>query len=399
YVLVYGSLMLGFGALGDRFGYLRMFRAGLVLSVLAFSVCALAPSYGGLLAGRALQGVAVALTVSCAPALATLLVDEARRTRALGAFAATQALAAVVAPVLGGVLVETFGWPGVFGFRVPIALLALLGLPALAPAAARQRLRVDGSYDARGSALLAAGVSMLLLAPSLLGPGGSMPGALLAAGCGVVAITVFVRRERRAAVPFLPASVARDVRFRLLNTASCVIQAAGFAVPLLLPYNLLRNGWTAVESGGPLAVWALGSLAGSAIAARVVLRLGAHQATWVAAVLAGVGLAGIATWPAVPDLPSMLPWLVLQGLGMGLFQVAYTDAVIAALPISSRGVAGGLSMVARTVGVVVGATVWMGMVQAFERGDGGFGTIHALAAAAAGVAAAMIAFSRYGTGR
>jgi hypothetical protein len=84
---------------------------------------------------------------------------------------------------------------------------------------------------------------------------------------------------------------------------------------------------------------------------------------------------------------------------MGLFQVASTDAVVAALPVSSRGVAGSLSMVARTVGVVVGATVWMGMVQAFEGSGGGFAAIYAMAATTVGLAAAMIAFTRSGTDR
>jgi hypothetical protein len=91
----------------------------------------------------------------------------------------------------------------------------------------------------------------------------------------------------------------------------------------------------------------------------------------------------------------MLPWLWVQGLGMGLFQVAYTDAVVGALPVSSRGVAGSLSMVARTVGVVVGATVWMGSVQALDGGGSGFAPIHAAAALMVGVAVVMLVGIRH----
>jgi MFS family permease len=83
YVLTYGSLMLVCGALGDRFGHLKMFRAGLALGVLAFASCASAPTYPWLLAARVLQGVSVALTLSCAPALAMALYPEGQRTRAL----------------------------------------------------------------------------------------------------------------------------------------------------------------------------------------------------------------------------------------------------------------------------------------------------------------------------
>ena len=76
YVITYGSLMLFCGVLGDRLGHLRVFRWGLVLSALALVACAAAPSYGWLLAGRVLQGIGVALTLSCAPALA-ITRDEA----------------------------------------------------------------------------------------------------------------------------------------------------------------------------------------------------------------------------------------------------------------------------------------------------------------------------------
>jgi len=62
YVLTYGSLMLGFGALGDRIGHVRVYRAGLLLAAVAFTLCTFAPSYDLLLFARVLQGISVALT-------------------------------------------------------------------------------------------------------------------------------------------------------------------------------------------------------------------------------------------------------------------------------------------------------------------------------------------------
>src|SRR5687767_90095 len=73
YVLTYASLMLVFGRLGDRIGHRRIFRAGLLLSIAAYTLCALAPTYGALLGARVVQGIATALVLSCAPALATFL--------------------------------------------------------------------------------------------------------------------------------------------------------------------------------------------------------------------------------------------------------------------------------------------------------------------------------------
>jgi MFS family permease len=411
YVLTYGALMIGFGALGDRIGYLRVFRAGLALGAVAFAGCALAPSYPWLLAARALQGVAVALTLSCAPALATLLVDASRRTWALSAFAGTQAIAGVAAPIVGGAAVAALGWPGVYAFRVPIVLAALACSAVLRPAAARQAVRADGTFDATGSALLAAALGAVLLVPTLLGSallgsGGSLVPALAAGVAAGVAIVAFARRQRASATPFVPRGVSRDARFALVNLGACVVQFACFAVPLTTPYFLLRgHGWGPWDTGLMLSLWALGTLAGSWVAARAVPALGARRAALAGAAAAVAGLAGLASLASPqhgPHAGVLAGWLLLQGAGLGLFQVAHADLVVAALPVASRGVAGSLAMVTRTVGVVFGATVWMGLLQAFESAALAQGTAsrdalvaayRTVTATAAGVTVAYFALS------
>ena len=367
YVLVYGSLMLGFGALGDRIGHLRVFRAGLALAALAFALCALAPSYNALLAARMLQGVAVALTLSCAPALTTALYDESRRTWALSAFGGMGALAGVVAPIVGGASIAALGWPGVYWFRVPIVLLALLCVPLLRPALGAPRARSRAPFDLTGASLLAGGVALLLLVPALLRPGqGAVPTLPLALG-GACLMALFVRRQRASSMPFLPHAVARDADFILINLASVTVQLSSFAIPLTVPYYLTRvAGWGPLGSGSLLAVWALGALAGAAVASRMVRGMGARRAAFAAALLVIAGLGGIAFWPATPHYALMISCLLLQGFGIGLFQVAYTDLAVAALPLSSRGVAGSLTMVTRTIGIVIGASAWIWILQAVE---------------------------------
>ena len=142
--------------------------------------------------------------------------------------------------------------------------------------------------------------------------------------------------------------------------------------------------WGPLASGTLLAVWAIGALAGAAIASRTVRGLGARRAAFAAALLVIAGLAGIAFWPATPHYALMISCLLLQGAGIGLFQVAYTDLVVAALPLSARGVAGSLTMVTRTIGIVLGASAWMWILQAVENA--------ALVEGAAAQAAFMTAF-------
>ena len=389
YVLTYGSLMLGFGALGDRIGYRRVFRAGLLLAAIAFAACALAPSYGWLLAARVAQGIAVALTLSCAPAMATLLFDESRRTWALSTYTAMAAIAGVLAPIAGGLMVAMIDWPGVYWFRVPIALLALAGVSQLGRDEPVASARPALPFDTGGSAMLAASMALLLLSPALLGTRAEglpdwapWPIAL----AGVVSMTAFIRRQRRTDRPFMPREVTRNTDFWLINLAAVVVQFASFAVPLITPYFLVRvAGWETPAVGALMAVWAIGSLAGSSGASGVINRLGAPRSAFIAMLGIIAGLGAIACWQSSPSIALMAVSLLVHGAGLGLFQVAYTDIVIAALPINARGVAGSLTMVTRTIGLVIGASLWIALLQSIQTS--------AQAGAATPAAAFMSAFA------
>ena len=362
--------MLGFGALGDRIGYRRVFRAGLMLAAIAFAACALAPSYAWLLAARVAQGIAVALTLSCAPAMATLLFDESRRTWALSTYTAMGAFAGVLAPIAGGLMIAMIDWPGVYWFRVPIALLALVGMRRLGRDAPITPTRPALPFDTGGSAMLAASMALLLLAPALLGARAEgvpawapWPIAL----AGVVSMAAFIRRQRNTDRPFMPREVTRDTDFWVINLAAVVVQFASFTVPLITPYFLVRvAGWETPAVGALMAAWAIGSLIGSSSASGVIHRLGAPRSAFVAMLGIIFGLGAIAGWGSAPSIALMAGSLLVHGAGLGLFQVAYTDIVIAALPINARGVAGSLTMVTRTIGLVVGASLWIALLQSIQ---------------------------------
>src|SRR5947207_9562199 len=165
YVLTHAGLMLAFGRVGDIWSHGLVFRAGLAWSVAAFLLCAAAPSFGWLLFFRFLQGIGAGLIISCAPALVTSLYPEARRSHALGIFTLMYAVGSAMGPLIGGVLVARWGWPGVFWFRAPIALTALLllrGLPKSGAAGKGER------FDIAGAVLLAFVLVALLLAINAL---------------------------------------------------------------------------------------------------------------------------------------------------------------------------------------------------------------------------------------
>ncbi len=366
YVLLYGSLMLAFGRLGDLMGYRRIFRAGIVLSAVAFVLCAMAGSYGWLLAARAVQGVAAALVLSCAPAIATSLFDESRRVRVLGAYAGMFAAAGVAGPLLGGASIALLDWSGVFWFRVPIALLTLLLLPLLPPLPPLPEPE-RRAFDPAASTLLATGMALLLLAPSLLVIADTRGYAAWPVLAATILLWAFVRRQRRSAESLLPPAVLSNRGLALLNLASVVVHLTHFAVPLLVPYYLARiAGEGPMQIGMLLAMSPAGILIGSVLAPAAVHAIGLQRTAITGAALLALGQMAISFWGHAPMPVLMSCVLLLHGAGVGLFNVAYTDKVIAMLPRGDRGVAGSVTMVTRTTGFVVGAAALSAALQMLE---------------------------------
>jgi MFS family permease len=356
YVLTHASLMLAFGRLGDVFGYGRVFRAGLLWNGAAFLLCAAAPSFGWLLVCRVLQGIGAALILSCAPALVTGLFPEDRRSRALAAFTMMHALGSAGGPLLGGLLVDFSGWPAVFWFRAPIAMTALVFLGRL-PAAPRRGRREP--VDIVGAGLLALAISTLLLTFNQLQHLERQPFPMIAL-CGITAASFFgfVRWERRVAQPIVNLDFFGIGGFAAINGASVLVYLTSFSVLLLAPYYLVRfTDLPLPMAGAMLAASFGGSIAASPLAGRMIERFPAARVAALGAVLNGAGLSLIGGWDVGTPPVAIVAPLVLQGFGVGLFQVAYIDMVMGTLPPQHRGVAGSLAMLTRTFGVVTGATL------------------------------------------
>jgi MFS family permease len=372
YVLTYGSLMLAVGRIGDIWGHARVFRLGLITSAVALLLCALAPSYPLLLAARVLQGISAALVIGCGAALATSLYPEAMRARALGAYAASFAASAALGPLLGGVLVELWGWPAVFWIRVPVALAALWWMRHETPP---PREGARESFDAGGAALLALGMASLLLAINRASP------PLF--GLAALALGGFIWRSLSVARPILELRLFRRPGFARLNLASLFINLAGFAVMLLVPFYLTRvAGLAPLWLGLVLAGGHGGAMLGSALGGRLG---GGPRVALAGALLAGLGLLSVAFWgPGTPPA-LLLACLLAQGIGIGLFTLAYTDMVTAIMRREDRGVAGSLTLLTRTLGVVLAASL---LTLVFGAGEGA-----ALAAGAPPAEAFLAGFS------
>ena len=359
YVLTHASLMLVFGRLGDMLGHRRIFLAGAALSTLAFVGCTLAPAYGWLLSARVAQGMGAALLLSCGPALATFLFPEGERARALGLYTMIFGLGGALGPPLAGLLVEQWGWRAVYAVRVPLCLLAFAFAWRLPAGTVGQREGFDGI----GAVLLATAITAALLAVNLSRDWAGQEFLVLAlAGVAVAAGAGFVRQEMRVERPIIDVRLFGDAGFAVINLGNVLVNLAAFAVMLLAPFYLVRvEGLSVTMLGLVLACSAVGMMVAAPLAGRLAGRVPARTLLVVGAFMVAGSLALVAQ---TAGLAVMVPALVLQGIGMGLYQVAYTDIVTRTLPRRARGVAGSLAMMTRTLGTVTGAAVLMLVFQA-----------------------------------
>ncbi|MBV8393114.1 MAG: MFS transporter [Alphaproteobacteria bacterium] len=355
YVLVYGSLMLVCGKLGDLFGHRLVFRTGMVVSVAGLSACALAPDWPSFLWARAGQGVGTALALSCAPALSTSLFPEDQRARGLAGFAAGQALASTVGPLIAGVLIALWGWSTVYWMRVPVALVAL-ALSGLLPAPKPD----TRPFDRLGAVLLAFTMSMLLLSLKM------WPAAL----AGAAGLALFIWHAGRVAEPILRPGLFADAAFTIPNVLSVLTNLASFSLLLLTPYYLANVlHLSAATEGFMIALAFVGGTAGAPLAARLVPRIGGRPTAFAGVVVVGASIIAIGWTTAATPLPVLAALLLVQGSAYGLFVVAYTDIVLGSLAPRDRGVSGALALLSRTFGIVSGAALLSALHAYGAQGD------------------------------
>jgi MFS family permease len=388
YVLTYASLLLALGRIGDTIGHAVVYRAGLICSAAALLLVSCAPSYGAMLVFRCLQGVGAALVMSCGVALVTSLYGEERRSRALGIYTMMMAIGWMLGPLLGGTLTALWDWPAVFWFRVPIAIAALLllrGLPVAPP-----RLTSD-RFDIPSGIALTLGLVTMLMAINRIRESSAIGLGLLSA----LAFAGFAFRQSRAERPIIAMDVLRLPGFALLNLVSVLANVAAFSVWLLVPYYLARvPGYTLTEGGAILAAGAAGAALAAPIGGRLTGRhFSAERLAIAGAAIIGAGLLLLGAWTEQTLTALRVAGLVVQGVGLGLFQLAYSDIVTAALPLRDRGVAGSLALLTRTLGTVAAASVVLMLFEILQIRHGFFEAFHQtfqLAALLAFVAAGLL---------
>jgi len=394
YLLPLSALLLLGGGLGDRFGRRDILVFGVALFAVGSTLCAVAQGLPLLLAARGLQGIGAALLLPNSLAVLGSAFSGAARGRAVGTWSAASSITSAIGPVLGGWLIDAFGWREIFLLNLPLALAAI----GLALGFVRDAPRVEKAQplDVWGAVLATASLAALTWGLTVGGGRAGWSGmALAAVAIGVVLAAIFLRVEKhRGEHALMPLAMFGSREFAGLTVLTFLLYGAFGALLVLVPYVLIRGaGYAGTEAGAALLpfpiVLALTSRAMGGVAGRIGSRL---PLTLGPLVVAAGFLLLLRTDTPVDYWSGVFPAILTIALGMSGAVAPLTTAVLASVDARHTGSASGLnSAVARSGGLV--AIALLGGVFA-ARGGGLFVPFHiaAIACAIASFAAGSAAF-------
>ncbi|WP_033289276.1 MFS transporter [Amycolatopsis jejuensis] len=293
YSVVFGGLMLAFGALADRVGRRKVMLTGLVLLGLASLATVAVTAAWQLIAVRALMGVAAAMTTPGSLALAFRLFPGDRlRVRATTLISTVGIVGLAVGPTAGGLVLAIAPWQVLLLVNVPIAALAFVGIRAGIPADDPGGLHRD-PIDGIGAALGTATIVLALLAPTFFVEAGAaavLPWLTIAAA--LIAGAGFVVRQRTARYPLLDLHlIARPLvssGLALKAAATLATAGLGYLVTLHLQFGL---GWSPAEAALGMLPQVVVLIAGGAVITPLITRVGLTKAAWLSATAVVCGLA------------------------------------------------------------------------------------------------------------
>src|SRR5579875_1039572 len=332
YSLVFASLLLPAGAIGDRFGRRRALVAGLAVFAAASAAAMTAGSAGELIGLRAVMGLGAALVMPATLSTITGTFASDQRTRAVSVWAAVAGGAAVLGILASGLVLQAWSWPSVFALNVILAAAAIAGTIGFVPESADPD---TPRLDIGGAVLAVTG---------------------LAAGLAVLA--GFAGWELRRRVPMLN---PRVFALPALAAGSLSIFVQFFAlfgfIFIVLQYLQLIQGDSGLVSAVSMLPMAGAMLPASRLAPSLVARAGARVTCTAGLALIAAALVILARLTPASGYWPLAAGLIPLGAGMGLAMTPATSNITSALPASQQGVASALNDLSREVGGAVGIAV------------------------------------------
>jgi len=357
YTIVFASLLLTVGAIGDKFGRKRMLHLGVILFALFSAVAAFVGSADGLILARALMGIGGACIFPTTLSILTnVFTDPRERAKAIGIWAGVAGLGIAIGPLGGGLLLEHFWWGSVFLVNVPLCLAALVLGWFLIPDSKNPE---EGKLDPMGSVLSIVALFGLLFA-LIEGPdkGWTSTPVLTAFAIGLGFIAAFAWWELHSAHPMLDIRFFKNPRF---SAASATITLTYFALFgstfLLTQYFQFVQGYSPLKAGLMTAPVAVGLMIGGPLAPRLVHRFGTKLVVAAGLSIVALCLLAYASDTLIGSVAIGMAIRLCFGFGMGLTTAPATESIMGSLPPGRAGVGSAVNDTTRQAGGALGVAL------------------------------------------
>lgn len=354
YVLVFASIQITAGGLGDRFGRKRFFIFGLAVFTATSAMAAFVPSTGWLITARALQGVGAAFIMPLSLSIITAAFPPAERGKAIGIWSAISMSGIAIGPIIGGIIIDAWSWHWIFLINVPIGIAAIIAARMVLEES--QDRTGDAATDIPGTVTVTAAIASLtwgLIEAGERGWGDSWIVASLVAAA--VLLVVFVVIELRTENPMVPMRFFASRNFTGANlvavATSFLISGLAFAMTMYYQnvhgFSAVKTGFTMLPTVAPMVV--IGAASGALAArfgARAMITAGMMIAAGGIYLLSRVG-------PATPFL-DLVPALVIFGIGNGLVFAPMMTTLMNSVETERAGVASAVNGAIRETGFAFG---------------------------------------------
>ncbi|HUY53014.1 MAG TPA: MDR family MFS transporter [Candidatus Dormibacteraeota bacterium] len=348
-----------YGKIGDQFGRKKIFQFSIILFLIGSAFCGISQNMNQLVIFRALQGIGAGGLMSLSMTIVGDVVSPRQRGKYLGYFGAVFAISSVAGPLLGGFFTDSLSWRWVFYINIPLGIAALLVI------AARLHLPIKKTVhkiDYLGSILLIATATPIILATvwgGITHPWGSSTIVGLYA-FGLLAMVLFILWERKAKEAILPTHLFKNDIFSMSMILSLLVGIAMFAAILFIPeYQQIVRGYSAIKSGLLLLPLVGGMLTTLIVSGRLITKYGHYRPfPIIGAIVTILGMWLFSGLTLQTTQLQLSVWMVVLGIGLGMFMQVMTLAVQNAVDHSEIGVATASATFFRGIGSSLGGAIF-----------------------------------------
>jgi EmrB/QacA subfamily drug resistance transporter len=363
YALTFAALLITGGKLGDLFGRRRIFVIGIAIFTLSSLACGLAPNSGFLIGARAVQGIGAALMNPASLSIITATFPPKERGQAIGIWAGVSAMALAIGPLVGGLIVDNINWNWIFFINVPVGVAGII-VSRLVIKESRDTAH-EQSIDIPGLVTSSAGLFALTFA--LIegnGHGWTSPEILGLFAAAVVLLVAFVLLEHYQRLPMLDLSLFRIGSFAGSNVVAMLVSLGMFGVFFFVSLylqNILR--WSPTKAGASFLPMTLLIIVVAPIAGKLSDRIGSRWLMGAGMTLVSVSLLFYQRVGLHSTFWTLLPAMLLGGVGMAMTMSPMTAAAMSSVPVDKAGVGSGVLNSFRQLGGSLGIAL-MGAILA-----------------------------------